>query len=294
MSGQPKLIQVNIALFSGAYAEARRLLADVHTHEGVAPEQVPMVLWLDAQTQDDPAERLHRLRGLLAQVPSENRYAQMARHILNDEDEYESQLRAAKSNGVLPKLNVWQWIGLTAALMLGALLLITQSAPQASITPTPTLLSSATIVPTRALPDMSRALDPAAHTARYPQGILQIARVEDASQRVIDAGTGATINPVNGARFFALQIAFECRSGVCDQPPEAALALQIDDDTLIAPRTDVLIIGESALTPVALGRSTIGWIVFEIPLISDATALIITARTTPAADPISISLGDAL
>ncbi len=90
-----------------------------------------------------------------------------------------------------------------------------------------------------------------------------------------------------------LQIAFECRSGVCDQPPEADLTLLLDDATAIQPRSDLSLGGEATLSPVALGRVTTGWIIFEIPLISRAIALNVSARGNPTFDPLSIRLGAA-
>ena len=71
MAHPPKLIQANIALFAGEYAETRRLLNDFRSGSGgITPEDVPLVLWLDAQTQDDAGERLRHLRSLLAQLTS--------------------------------------------------------------------------------------------------------------------------------------------------------------------------------------------------------------------------------
>ncbi len=290
MSSHPKLIQANIALFTGAYAEARRLLHEARVSGSVSPENAPMVLWLDAQSQEDPNERLSRLRTLIAQVPSENLYAHMARQTLADEEDHAAHMRSAQFSSILPNLKVWQWIAAATAVIAVMVLVMTLSVPDQAIDTNPTPTVNAMTVPTALLEDNSRPLDPTAHTGRYSQGILQITRVEDASRRVIDTQTDNRISPIDGARFYTLQIAFECRSGVCDQPPEANLALQLDDNIVIVPRDEVSIVGEGLLTPVALGRVTTGWIVFEIPLISTPLALIISARDNQAFDPISIGL----
>ncbi len=287
MMAKLKLIQANIALFAGTYPEARRLLDDVRASRDLDPEDLPQLLWLDAQTQDEADERLRRLRTLIAQVPSTDTYAQMARQILNDEQEHAANLRAAQSNPLLSMSRAWLWL---AALVVVGLVItaLTLNGTQSPTNINPTVAPTAEpTIPVFA--DTSYALDPAAHTGRYPQGILQVTRVEDASTRVI-AQSGDLLHPVDGARFYALQITFECRSGVCDQPPEADLTLLLDDNTSIPPRGDLNLGGEGGLTPIALGRVTTGWIVFEIPLISRAAALQVSARDRQAFDPISIRL----
>lgn len=288
MMAKLRLIQANIALFAGTYPEARRLLDEVHASRDLTPEDVPQLLWLDAQVQDEPDERLRRLRTLIAQVPSTDPYAQMARQILNAEQEYAANLRAAQSTTLLSNRRAWLWLAVIV-LVGGVLIGLTANGSQSNMPVSPTAPASAEpTVPVFA--DTSSALDPAAHTGRYPQGILQVTRVENASARVIAAQSGELLSPVDGARFYALHITFECRSGVCDQPPEADLALLLDDNTRIPPRGDLNLGGETGLTAVALGRVTAGWIIFEIPLISRAVALQVSARDRQAFDPLSISL----
>lgn len=287
MVWHPKLIQANIALYAGSYAEARRLLDEYRTHEGIVREQGALVLWLDAQAQEDHEERMRRLQILVMQSAADNPYVQMAQRILREEADHEAQMRAARSTAVLPGLKAWH--GVTVAMAAAALLfiVITLNKPVSiSDIPVTPLITPSAVIGTPL--DTSRPLDPSLHTGRYPQGILQILRFEDASQRVFNPDTNTAVTAVAGARFYALQIGFECRSGVCDQPPEANLTLSIDTDTRIAPRGDVVIIGENRLLPVALGRIATGWIVFEIPVISDVQALIVTARDNQAFEPITI------
>jgi hypothetical protein len=142
------------------------------------------------------------------------------------------------------------------------------------------------------LPDNSRPLVADAYTARYPQGILQVTAVEDESARVVDSDTNEVLTPIPGARFYALNIAFECRGGICDAPPQAILKLQLDDGSLIEPRTGVQIAGTKPLSPIALGRTTSGWLVFEVPSITPVSALVVSAPDDTAFEPITISLAE--
>jgi hypothetical protein len=129
-----------------------------------------------------------------------------------------------------------------------------------------------------------------AYTARYPQGILQVTAIEDQSERVIDSDTGEVLTPIPGARFYALNVVFECRGGICDAPPQANLTLQLDDGSRIQPRVGVQIAGATGLSPIALGRTTNGWVVFEVPSITPVAALVVSAPDDAAFEAINISL----
>src|SRR5262249_8576546 len=108
----------------------------------------------------------------------------------------------------------------------------------------------------------------------------------------VDSDTNEVLTPIPGARFYALNVAFECRGGICDAPPQAILKLQLDDGSLIAPRTGVQIAGTTPLSPIALGRTTSGWLVFEVPSITPVSALVVSAPDAngEAFEPISINL----
>ncbi len=203
MTSKPKLIQANIALFTGTYPEARRWLDDLHASGGITPDDIAQVLWLEAQVHDDADERLRRLRALIAQVPvGESSTRRWRGRSSTDEQEHAANLRALQSGTLLPALKAWQWIA--ALILVGAVItLLVLNASQPTVLPNPTATISAAL-PTAAFADTSRALDPAAYTGRYPQGILQITRVEDASLRVIAAQSGELLSPVDGARFYAL------------------------------------------------------------------------------------------
>ena len=90
-----KLVKANIALFKGGRGETARLLGDYRAAGGGEPERAPMVLWLDAQAQPERAERIKRLNVLIANVPPDDPYAQMARQVLLDEENYQQKISDA-------------------------------------------------------------------------------------------------------------------------------------------------------------------------------------------------------
>jgi len=278
-----KLIRANIALYSGEYAEARRWLADCQA-EGIASEHASQALWLDAHTQPEPAERLRRLGAMVAQLESSDPYADLARAALDAE-------RAAA-----PSVVKTSWLP-RAAILIGVLLLgITAAflfsggaAPSVPV-PTQTPAISPTATPP---PDRSTPLTGEGFTVRYPDGLLTAVGLEDSSSRVVSAGTGEFITPLEGARFYALEVAFECRSPICNNPPQGNLTVRLADGSQIEPRRDLALFGQDTLAPIALGRITRGWVIFEIPVISPAAALEITTRdiATGLDSTVEINLG---
>ncbi len=277
-----KLIRANIALYAGDYAAARRWLADALA-EGITPEQTAQALWLDAHTQPDPDERVRRLQAIAAQYdPSEVVYAQLAARALS------AERAAMPASG--PRAG-WGW----RALMLGALLgvagllvlwgLNAFGAPQAS-DPLPTLTAPVpTVTP---LPDRSVPLAGAGFTVRYPDGLLSAVAVEDGSLRVTDGER--LITPLDGARFYALELAFECRAAICATPPQAELTLRLTDGSRLRPRGGLRLVDGEVLSPVALGRITRGWVIFEIPVIGAVSALEATTRA-PDGAPATVEIG---
>jgi hypothetical protein len=262
----PTLIQANLALFEGNRAEALRLLRQYEAERPAdADPHRSMVLWLEAQTQTDDEARIHLLHQLLQQVDVKDPYSQMARDYLQAEEAYADPIQRSHAG--------WWATGAVIALVLvGGVVgasLFTADSQGAAVLPTPTV----TVTTPPNLPDRSEPLVAPSFTARYERGILQVAALEDDSARVIDSGTGQVVLPVAGARFFALEIAFECRSGVCDEPPQAALTLRTGTEDDIAVKADVQIANTQPLQPVALGRTTRGWVVFEIPTLSRVEAL---------------------
>jgi len=263
-----KLIRANIALYTGEYADARRWLAEYQA-EGIAPEHAAQVLWLDAHTQPEPAERLRRLGAMVAQLDPSDPYADLARAALEAE-------RAAEppvvKRSYLPRIAL-----LIGVLLIGvvAAILFSGGTPPATVvlTTTPALPPTATPPPDRSTP-----LTGDGFTVRYADGLLTAVGVEDSSTRVVRLGTGEFVSPLEGARFYALEVAFECRSPICNNPPQGVLTVRLADGSQIAPRRDLALFEQATLTPIALGRITRGWVIFEIPVISPVAALEITTR----------------
>jgi hypothetical protein len=158
MGWHPKLIQASIAVYTGSYAEARRLLDEYRVNEGIAREHGALVQWLGAQAQDEPEERLSRLRVLVSQAAPDNPYAQMASQILADEADHEQKLRAANSAAILPGLKTWQVALAVAAIAITVVLIAmnpSSNVPDTALTPVPTV-----VLLTQATSDSSQPLDP--------------------------------------------------------------------------------------------------------------------------------------
>ncbi|MBC7814367.1 MAG: hypothetical protein H7175_24640, partial [Burkholderiales bacterium] len=235
------LIKANIALVKGERFETQRLLRDYlqereEQREGV--DDVALVLWLDAQAQNQREERIERLKMLVAETPPDNIYHQLAGNYLAQEAEYQTKLGGSsepdeeESRLRTRRRRIWlAAVGVAvAALVIIALTLINTGSPQPDVLDgllTPHAAIEATRTP---LPDRSIALVVDSYTIRYPGGIMQVEAFEDSSERVVNANTGVAIEPVPGARFYALKVLFECRIAVCDTPPQADLALDLDGE----------------------------------------------------------------
>jgi hypothetical protein len=283
----PKLIKANIALFKGARTETQRLLQEYIAENpgpGVAEADTAMVLWLDAQAQDELSERLSRLQRLVNSVDPHNSYARMARAYLTEEARYAQLLNPQRRSMTLRFIWPLMFLVIGGLITFGLLNLIGTS-PEAVATPVDIQTQ-----PTH-LPDRSQILVADSFTARYTEGILQVTAIEDASERVFDTRAGQLATPVPGARFYALNLIFECRRGICNTPPEADLILRLDNGTLIPLRENAIIADQPVFQPIALGRTTRGWLVFEVPILSQIEALLITPASAPReAEPLLIEL----
>ncbi len=277
----PILIKANIALFKGDRLEAQRLLDDYYSQHK-DQRHMPEVLWLDAQTRPTREERLQQLDYLVQNLPPDDKYHRIARQHLKDEADYAAKLNPAPRfwQRRLAGFPIWLWL----LFLVGGIFAI--SALNTVLNPVPLPTPAATEIiatlPTRTpLPDMSSTLAPEQHALRFEAGILQILAVEDTSLRVVLASTNELIAPVPGARFYALRVVFECRLAVCERPPEADLALRVDDRFVINARTDVLIENTAPMESIALGRAASGWIIFEIPAAGQVSYLQITPFGAP-------------
>jgi hypothetical protein len=271
-----RLIKANIALFKGERAETLRFLQEYVDEFGFSLERdphAPLVMWLDAQAQTERDERIRRLRILVNSVPADSLYSQLAQQYLYEEDRLTAPASSGFELGGMARAALLLVVGGALALGGAALLNSGQPAPPAA--------TGATVTPSPAptemnLPDLSQALVADSFTANYPRGVLQVTALEEDSKRVINTSEQTLATPVPGARFFALSLVFECRGGICNAPPEAQLALQVDNGDLIPVRQNASIAAQPTMQPIALGRTTAGWVVFEVPLISTVRALVVS------------------
>ncbi len=202
-------------------------------------------------------------------VAPDNTYARLAQGILNSERPAaveESRGIGRRGALVIAFVAFVLLVGLMGLVLRPRQLIVADVPPTA--TPAPTA---------EPLPDRSRPLTANAYTARYAGGILQVTAVEDDARRIVNRD-GAQVQPVPGARFYAVELAFECRVAICQQPPRSRhiAALQTAAPG-IDPRETAFVQNEASLTPVALGVTTRGWMVFEIPSIIAVSGLDVTA-----------------
>ena len=293
----PAIIEANLSLFRGERAEALRYLAD-YADEAENSVHSPLILWLNAQAQENPQDRIEQLHMLTSQVSEDNLYGLLARSILETEERYASlphpNRQPEKRIFGLPRRI---FIGLIVVFALGlvALLVISNSAANnasatATVTPDTSVLTVQEMTPTL-LPIHAIPLPPNGYDVQYDAGHLVVTSVEDSSERVIGSN-GEALAPIKGARFYALQVRFECQIGICDAPPEAVLALKVDNQLIVVPRDGVAIEASDSLQPIARGRSTSGWIIFEIPVDSVIDSLLVAPKDAAQdAPPLVINLG---
>lgn len=288
----PTLIKANIALLEGLPSEVQRYLHEYRSEAVPNPDpDLALALWLDAHSRSTPEAIIEGLQALVSRVPPDDPYARMAQQVLQDEAAYRSPAPVALRRQPLLLAGLFTLVGVVVTL--GLIALFNRAQPQTTISDndtTQTALAPTSVVPAN-LPDTSQTLVPDQYSARYPQGILNVLALENASQRVIRNADGSLATPIAGARFYALRLNFECRGGICDQPPEARITVALDDGTQLEPRAGLSISGEQPLQAVALGRTTIGWVVFEIPLVSTVKSLVVAPRVAGDFEPITIALG---
>ncbi len=288
----PILIKANIALLEGLPSETQRLLQEYRSEAAPNPDpDLALVLWLDAHSRPTPEAVIEGLQMLVSRVPPDDAYARMAHQYLQDEAAYHSPPPTALRRQPLVLAGLFTLVGVMVTL--GLIALFNRAQPQPTLSRNDATLTALvpTIVLPVNLPDTSQTLVPDQYSARYPQGILNVLAMENASQRVIKNMDGSLATPIAGARFYALRLNFECRGGICDQPPEAKITVALDDGTQLEPRPGLSISGEAPLQAVALGRTTVGWVVFEIPLVSTVKSLMVAPRVAGDFEPITIALG---
>ena len=285
----PKLIRANVALYNGERSETRRLLkedVEGQGRENVDPEVRSLILWLDAQAQHRRADRIERLRKLLEFNVQDTTYHQMARQYLQQEDVYQVDERPEED---IPRLGATIFgvprgraLGFAGAGGLIVLLLLVgfnvglgaftdNSDAPAVVATQAAIVEQATVAAD--LPDNSVLVQRGTRLAQYPQGRLEVVAIENSSQRVIETTRNTLVQPIQGARYFALRVIFSCEVAICSQPPQANISLLLANGEAIGLLGNAAIAGQNSLQPVAQGRETDGWIVFQIPDNSQPSAL---------------------
>lgn len=258
-------------LSQGERAEAARWL---EAHLQAHPEDVDTsaLAWLRAQTIGDRDQRIAALRRLVRTYPPDDRYVLLARETLAIEERY------ALPRVPRRRLTVAS-VGLAAlaviAVVWGGFNLFAP-APAAEPTPTETALMVVAVpTPTATLPPAQpQPVDLAPVT--YGAGVLHVLTVEDGARAVISRSTGQLARPISGAQFYVVRLSFECRTPICERPPQATVQLVLSDGFTLEPRADVAAVGDPAFPPVALGIVSEGLLVFEAPIVGVPTRLLIT------------------
>jgi hypothetical protein len=290
-----RLIRANIALAEDDRLEVLRLLEEYRNAHDKTDDYESLVLWLEAHAQTDHHALTRLLEKLLKQTPPYDPYHQMAHDYLWKEDTYHStvadiQHQARAIPGLTWRRVMFSTIGVILSVVL-VTFLIRWTARNNTVTTIPT---QAAIQPTELptpLPDNSQRLNLNDHTARYEGGLLMVSAMEDTSLRVLDGITGEQLEPVEGARFYALELQFECRQGICSEPPEAALTLILENEFTVPPHEGAVVQNGETMTAIALGRRTIGWVVFEVPVVSMPVELVVTPNDIQGREnPVSIVL----
>jgi hypothetical protein len=284
----PLLIRANLALFAGDSIEAQRLLHEYYQQHRDKRDD-PLVLWLDAQTRANREERIQLLRALTQTVAPDNPYGQLARDTLAEEDAYTNRLQPPPRSFLgwrVLGLPVWILLifmiaGGTVTFIFLSAFNVTDNLPAQTTALAANAQPPATRTP---LPDMSTPVNVDDYALRYEGGIVQVAAIEDNSTRIV-SGTGEKVEPVPGARFYALKLQFECRIAICNQPPEARIAIRLDDNTILPPHLNAFPDGATGMQAIALGRTTTGWVVFEIPVSSIVTYLDVRPTNLQPQDP---------
>lgn len=301
------VIRAREALLEGDRDETLRLLKNM--------AEDAEVLWLRAHAAKTDQERLGLLSSVVSRYP-DSIFANLASSILEREAQYKTELAQPPEyqfwkqptwQGRLDALrhNKVQLIAILSILFFSFLLILlwigrntqlaaqqatqaawlTQTAvvTQSMTPPPPTLTTAPTLTPTiTALPPSKRPVP-----VSYPAGQLSLLRVEFPTNRPV---TFAAYNiegaatPAVGAIFVAVQLEFRCSIPLCEEPPQAQIALRLDDGQIVryASGNRPVLKEQPTIERVSAGQSVTGWFVFEVPAKRNpSTILVITGDEDP-------------
>ncbi|MCX7976565.1 MAG: hypothetical protein N2646_05785, partial [Bellilinea sp.] len=208
-------------------------------------------------------------------------YSHLAQQIVQRERAYEQQLDQPpdyqfwKKAGWKAKWSgFWQqraWsLGILAVVFISALVLVavafqnnsqrSSATPAAVVQQTPRPTPSVTALPVNKRPRIS-----------YTAGEFSIIRIENPTHRMVLSNANSDPNtaavPAVGAVYLAVQYEFLCRAALCENPPEAEIALKLEDGSVVSYTSSYRpVLAEfPGVARIAKNQTVTGWLVFEIP-----------------------------
>lgn len=275
------LEKANQALLDGDRDGVLRLLRN--------ESETPEVIWLRANSILSNEERLRLLEAV---ARGDSRYAPLAEETLNREAKFQSELDEPPDYKFWAQPNYKKRMEKMREYRLwifGGILLIVTGIFGVIININYESAYEKQVANVRAT-QTAQAFFAGKQFAQYAEGSLSIVNVMndvDAQERPVTAGDTADdqfkpLTPAEGAHFIAVQVSFQCTMPVCNEPPQASLALLLSDDKVTQPSdysSHLFFIDEppSESDRIASGRSVKLWFVFEAPRTTSPKALLVFA-----------------
>lgn len=275
------LEKANQALLDGDRDGVLRLLRN--------ESETPEVIWLRANSVLSDEERLRLFKKL---TNGDSRYAPLAQEVLNREANFQAELDEPpdykfwlqpsyqKRMEKMREYRMWVFGGVLLLVVgiFGVIININYESDY-----------DKQVAEVRAT-QTAQAFFAGKQFAQYAEGTLSIISVindVNMQDRPVTAGDTADdqfkpLTPAEGAHFVAVQINFQCVMPVCNEPPQASLALLLSDDKVTQPSdysSHLFFIDEppSEADRIASGRSVKLWFVFEAPRTTSPKALLVFA-----------------
>lgn len=275
------LEKANQALLDGDRDGVLRLLRN--------ESETPEVIWLRANSVLSDEERLRLLETL---AKGDSRYASLAEETLSREVKFQSELdeppdykfwlqpNYQKRKEKIREYRMW---------IIGGILLVVAGIFGIVININYESDYEKQVVSAQST-QTAQAFVAGKQFAQYADGTLSIVNVindVNLQDRSVTAGDIVddqfmAVTPAEGAHFVAVQINFQCAMPVCNEPPQASLALLLSDDKITQLSdysSHLFFIDEppSDSDRIASGKSINLWFVFEVPRTSSPKALLVFA-----------------
>ena len=242
----------------------------------------PDVLWLRANATLDDDERISLLQEL---TDGYSDYAHLAREMLERETESQQQLDEPPDHHFWKKptpKKIWAqkyWLlGLVFLVFMGISLLKTEKENREEI-----LGIEAEVHATQT----QDAYSTGKMLIEYAAGTLSIVDVEDSTNRQVTFGRIENeqyilAEPASGARFLAVQVNFQCRQPLCEQPPHAELFLKLQGNDIVgypsSSRPFLVDQPPDTIRRIAQGEYETVWFIFEVPRSTSPVSLRVTVE----------------